>query len=885
MFPSLTLRMSDAAKSLARDPFWAKTIDASGNNVPGISVRDHCLNVGCVAEKMLELVPARVRDIFPTGTVLLTALHDIGKITLGFQTKCDTWLHTAQFDETTRRQILQSVTDHALVSQWWLKPLLKQIGKNVDHWAIAVGAHHGKPKGRSPRVPFEALEAEASQWRQSVLEDLSSVLGPLPRTPPSPELEDSDLWLLAGLITVADWIGSNEQFFSPAQGQSVGETRRLAAAALNQIGWPGGKLSGSSFKSAFGFAPNPLQEALLSAASAPGLIVVEAPMGFGKTEAALAAAQRLIVAGDNHGIYFALPTQVTSNRIHQRVANFLERTLDDRASLRLAHGNSWLRDDFDLRLSPAYIGAAQEDDNPHATVADARSWFASSKQAMLAPYGVGTIDQALQGVVAVKHFFVRRFALAGKVVILDEIHSYDIYTGSLVTALVRELVRLGSTVILLSATLTQSRRRELLSGIGCEEDSSPSAYPLVTVARPGCALDRLMPSGPTSRNISVRCAPIAEEETIAELIARAERGQHVLWIRNTVVEAQESFRHLRSELCAGELTVGLLHSRFPLERRDELEHDWLERLGRNRATQGPGSILIATQVVEQSVDIDLDFIVSDLAPTDMLLQRLGRLWRHPRAQRAAALPEFWIRSLAVAPDETDVRKIKKSLGRSGRVYAPWVLLRSSQVFANRLALTLPDDIRPLLEETYRPPADAEPPGWHDLHTELEGEKERLLALADAAKRVLGLPSRDIPDESNAMTRLNGAPTVPVVLLRNVEPLPGRRHRLTTLDGATIEVSEFEWQLDVARVLHRWLVRVPKWQVPNDHPCPAWLHQHVPGNCTYATVSDQDDRLWFGETIGPCAYRADLGVHAVKTTNLSPQTTCNSTYDDDDEFDY
>ena len=179
------------------------------------------------------------------------------------------------------------------------------------------------------------------------------------------------------------------------------------------------------------------------------------------------AAQQFIAAGHQQGIYFALPTQVTSNRIHKRIGMFLRNTLADEAPLRLAHGNAWLEDDFDLRLRPAFAARAESDgDEPDESVREARSWFASAKQALLATYGVGTIDQALQGVVAVKHFFVRRFALAGKVVILDEIHSYDIYTGTLITALVRELVNLRCSVIILSATLTAARRRELLAAAG-----------------------------------------------------------------------------------------------------------------------------------------------------------------------------------------------------------------------------------------------------------------------------------------------------------------------------------------------------------------------------------------------------------------------------------
>lgn len=871
--------------------FWAKTITGkSGAMQPGISVRDHCINVGCVASQLLAQFAPGAKTLLPSGSVTLAALHDIGKITLGFLAKCPAWLQAANFDDRIRREILQSVTDHALVSQWWIKPILKARGKNIDDWAIAVGAHHGKPKGKNPHPKnnWEALQDQADQWRHTVLDELIAVFGPLPSTPPDQALHDTDLWLLAGLITVADWIGSNERFFSPANGQPFDQTRTLAADALRQIGWPGGRLTETPFPEAFGFQANTLQKCLVAAANRPGVLVVEAPMGFGKTEGALAVAQRLIASGQNNGLYFALPTQVTSNRIHLRVGRFLERTLADHARLRLVHGNSWLADAYDLEISPAYPGGPDVDNNPRDTVTEARSWFASSKQALLAPYGVGTIDQALQGVVAVKHFFVRRFALAGKVVILDEIHSYDLYTGTLVTALVRELIRLGSTVIILSATLTAARRRELLAAAGCCEETTPDAYPLISVGNSGGTPHHLTPSGPKSRKVHLLCKPIADEVVIAQLIARAEAGQHVLWIRNTVIEAQEAYRHLRSELCEGDIALGLIHSRFPLQRREQLEEDWLTRLGRDRANDGPGSILLATQVVEQSVDIDLDFIVSDLAPTDMLLQRMGRLWRHPRERRATAHPEFWIRfPTGVSDQEANPKTLTKSLGRSGRVYAPWVLLRSARVFAERCEITLPSEIRTVLESTYAAPTADEPAAWHELHGNLEMEKDNLQANAEAVMRVLGQPTLTVEEHSHkALTRREGAPTVPVVLLGKVELLPTHRVRLSTLDRKIIEVSDYEWDIEAARLLHRWLVRVPKWQVPQGPPKPHWLHLHVPGNCTFATISEDDGRLYFDDIAGPCGYRADLGVYALPLPSPSaPRSPHAYTYDDDDEFDY
>jgi len=580
--------------------FWAKT---TPSGLPGISVQDHCLNVGCVAEAIISALPANVRSLLPEGAVTLAALHDVGKITLGFQVKCPAWLATSARPPCGNGEIALSVTDHALVSQRFLQGLAAFTANRL--WAVAVGAHHGRPKGRNVRldIPPEALATWAEEHRLRLLEKVQTVFGPLPKTPVDPRFgpQCSDLWLLAGLITMADWIGSNEAWFSPESGLPLAQARLQAAQTLRQIGWPGGKLRRTDFSVAFttgsepAFTPNSLQQAVAEAAGRPGVIIVEGPMGCGKTEAALFAAQQLITSGHQHGIYFALPTQVTSNRIHQRIERFLRATLENPASFRLAHGNAWLEDNFDLRVNPAHRRGEEHDlDKPMDTVRDARSWFASAKQALLAPYGVGTIDQALQGVVAVKYFFVRRFALAGKVVVLDEVHSYDIYTGTLITALIRELINLRCSVIILSATLTAARRAELLAAAGVVETDAAPDYPLVTFGTTGGKGRAIKPLWTVEKLITLRSAVIPEEETIAELTRRAEGGQHVLWIRNTVIEAQQAFQAVASFIRQDSVRIGLLHSRFPFAHRAELEQDWLEHLGRNRPRSGPGSILISS---------------------------------------------------------------------------------------------------------------------------------------------------------------------------------------------------------------------------------------------------------------------------------------------------
>lgn len=851
--------------------FWAKTLP---NGKPGISVRDHCVNVGAVGEALARSLPEIVKDLIPAGSATLAALHDVGKISPGFQVKCLAWLTAHDLAERAVRERWreQAETDHAKVSQQFLHRVMKDTGNQL--WSVAVGVHHGRIFGR--RVAQLNVIVSCDEWetreRLALMDELIGIFGPLPSTAPEPNL--TGLWYVAGLIAVADWIGSNEAFFPVDRGFSTEESRQAATRALKQIRWSGGKLRRASFEGLFdGYEPKPLQSALQEHCTAPGLFIVEGPMGCGKTEAALWAVHRLNVEGANDGMYFALPTQVTSNRIHQRVAPFLSAALEGSAVLRLAHGASWLDDDQTMVLRPSASNDVDADEH----VREGRSWFASSKHALLVRYGVGTVDQALQGVVAVKHFFVRRFGLAGKVVILDELHSYDIYTGTLITHLIRELLALRCTVIILSATLTQARRRELIQAAGGNpENVASSSYPLLTVVREGQAVIEREVAGADSRTLKVRTSAFRESEILNECISRAEAGQHVLYLRNTVAEAQATCRAFISSVRENRVEVGLLHSRFPFFRRQQLEGIWLERLGRQRARDGKGSILIATQVVEQSVDIDLDFIVTDLAPTDMLLQRMGRLWRHERTDRLALEPEFWINAPELLPDAS-VRELKTALGRTGLVYAPYILLRSAEVFAAKVSISLPDDIRGVLEATYteRDEGD-ESPTWHELRAILEKDREAQAALADSATRVFGQQSQK--DAEGLLTRRSGPPTRDLILLRSCEMITREKWQLTPLDGVPFEVSGIEWSLDAARILHRHLVRAPLYTVPRQ-AVPPWLALHVHIAAAWALVQ-ADGSCNFPEAEGTSAlaYSSLLGLHS-QPGQFQPR------YTDDDEFDY
>jgi CRISPR-associated endonuclease/helicase Cas3 len=824
--------MDERLATLTLTDLWAKTAPETGE--PALSVLSHCRNVGAVLEEMVKRLPEPLRPLVPAGFVTLGAGHDVGKITLGFQQKSEAWRDAHGLNW------IDSEGNHCLVSaaDLWQRGF-RCPGRLT--LAQVVRAHHGRYGLPTENLAKERCTPWASGLRRQLWDTLVEDFGPLPA---DEKLNDAQFFFLTGLLIVADWLGSNEEFFPLHREYAIDESRARAAAALAAIGWPGGSVrTDRSFGLLFPpdangqpLEANPLQKLVARVIQSPGLHIIEAPMGLGKTEAALLAAHGLNAAAHHSGLYFGLPTQLTSNRIHERVLEHLALALE-RASttnVPLAHGNAWLHDRTRFLIHPA------DDENEgveHAT--SARFWFNGSRRPLLARYGVGTLDQALMGGIAVRYHAVRLFGLAGKVVIIDEVHSYDVYTGTLLRRMIPMLLKLRCTVILLSATLTRAQRQALLGGAGATTFEAPetAAELMVTTCRadaPTVARTVAGSSGRKPRRVRVIQRSEPWPQLVREAIKRAIGGDCALLIRNTVREAQETYRTL-SELARGKgVPIGLLHSRFPQALRERQEDEWMRRLGKGDAHRPPGCVLVATQVVEQSVDIDADLLISELAPTDMLLQRLGRLWRHKRTRKAAEA-EFWL-WVPELPQGANAAGLRAALGPSARVYAPYTLLRSYRVWQTRKAILLPGDIHPLLEETYQK-LDGLPDGWRELADELRADRATLENLAGSATRILAtVPEED--NEQTAATRWSRMPTATLVLAR-AEPqrADSGLWRIEPLDGPAIEVTEADdWRYPVAVALHRNAVRVPRYAVEAAlDQAPGWVSGYFPGGAALGVV--------------------------------------------------
>lgn len=737
-------------EALSPEKCLAKLVvdEKTGDTKPGISVAEHCIITGFVAEELCKSLIFNVKQILTESAPFFASIHDVGKISPDFQRMIYTsWLgNVKDFPQlqcaNENRAKRKDVSFHGKVSQVSVEsnfPEQKML-------ATIEGMHHGFKPNFSPVAENSDIYG-GKNWtalRHKLIENLE-------RSFPYSDSNNLSEWnqacVIGGFITVADWIASGGYFGNIQQNHSYSkdDLKKIAHKAVHNAGFiPLSIKQGLQFKDIFGFTPRKIQSDLFESVSFPGVYVLEAPMGLGKTEAALYAAYKMLEKGLASGIYFGLPTQLTSNKIYERVQSFLEKIVGEESSycLKLLHSSAWLEEDS--FGEDAKVG---------------KSWFDSKKRRILAPFAVGTIDQALMAAMNVKHSMVRAFGLAGKVVILDEVHSYDSYTGTIMNALVDELKHIGCTVIILSATLTSSQKKKILD-LPFEQVLNDS-YPLIS-SQTDKAFSEISSLGESNRNVSIK---ISKDDKMAFDIAleKAENGEQVLWIENTVADAQNVYKKLAAKSAEMGLECGLIHSRFIKKQRSEIENKWVSLYGKNGYSKrnACGRILVGTQVLEQSIDIDADYLITRICPMDMLLQRIGRLWRH-RENDKIRPSTAKCETLVLSPVVDDVIKSDKVFGVTGVVYSPYVLSRTLDVLKHIDVVNLPNDIRGLLESVYQ---ERQEDGiLAKMKTDLLGKQSHLQGLAR-----VGLSSAisTLP-ESAVQTRYSDVDTVSVLLLEFFE---------------------------------------------------------------------------------------------------------------------
>lgn len=755
---------------------WAKT--AKEGQLGWHPLVLHLLDVAASADGVLAREPEPTRErmaaIFGLDwsqarpwLLLTIACHDLGKACPGFQSK---WPDLLPLTGLSLPRSANTSIHHGYVSQLALAGILEKVGwpqELADLTADAVGCHHGSrasegDKGKAESEIYvgrgERLEVVRSDWhhaRVALFDALREVFRPI-EAPTKQTLSGPDFMLLAGLTSFADWIGSNEEWFTFGTFENCTDLsawferrRAVAGEALAAIGWMDRTPLASvpqEFETVFKKSPRPLQEAvaeMVASVEGPAVILVEAPMGEGKTEAAFFAHLELQRRFGHRGLYIALPTKATGNAMFSRALAFLRgrgvtRTLD----LQLLHGGKLLSDEFQqVRLT----GIGDEDEGGEVRAAE---WFTNKKRALLSEYGVGTIDQALLPILPVRHNFVRLWGLANRVVVLDEIHAYDDYTGTLLVDLLRWLSALGSSVVLLSATLSPSIRRRLATALRSALPDEEEAYPRLSVFRPGERVKQRHFEADSSRRHTLRLLGISADlgSVYASLAEHIPISGLALALVNTVQRAQGLYQLfpegeplMRDGQRVGKrlpdgTEVLLFHARFPADRRQTREEQALEVFG-EKGTRDGRKILIATQVAEQSLDIDFDFIVTDLAPIDLLLQRAGRLWRHHQAHRPLSGPMLLVAGL----DGDEPPSFDGPLWW-GKVYREDVLLRTWFLLRPKESVTLPDEIDPLVQAVYEDQA-AIPASMTErmLKASNNGEGGALEQRQQAKMAILGFP--------------------------------------------------------------------------------------------------------------------------------------------------
>jgi CRISPR-associated endonuclease/helicase Cas3 len=787
----------------------------------------HLIDVGAVACRLWEIVlrqPLKERFAAAVGLPLKdcgpwvtfwVAAHDIGKASPGFQQRDNTALLVERlrglgYDFDAGKPVFHATVSVPVLADWLERgQVQRSVAQRIAH---AVGGHHGvfpppDSRGLGARVLGNTAWTGARNDLLAWLADLFDV--PVDRSVPGGRGDDqSYLMVLAGLTTVADWVGSNQTFFPPAgdrdncyddRAERVPEYARRAGEqadkALGALGWcrpTDLPREQPPFRELFKYLSLPsvrdLQQTVAAHAArldGPTLFLVESPMGEGKTEAAFCLADAWERRG-GQGVYIAMPTMATSNGMFTRFLQFLDANYPGRKNLHLLHGQALLSEVYQQLVHLAHehppdFELYDDDRVPSSVVAD--GWFAQDrKHGLLAPFAVGTIDQALLSVLQTRHGFVRLYGLAGKVVILDEVHAYDVYTSTLLRRLLRWLAALGCPVVLLSATLPGQKRRELLEEyaggpLGLVSDKP---YPRISVTRPRGTASVSVEHVPASSTKTLRLA--WQDGDLADLAGRLSDamadGGCAAVVRNTVGLAQQTYRALKERLPA-DVELELFHARFPFGQRQAIERRVVDRYGK----AGPRplkAVLVATQVVEQSLDLDFDLLVTDLAPVDLVLQRAGRLWRHDNRARPAGFkePTVWLlRPVAGAERVPD-------FGVSELIYERFVLLRSHLALGERGTVTLPTDVEAVIESVYGAPPLPEPPSsaWSQALAEAN-DKMRTAQREDrkAAKTFLVTKpvdedeilyefnqqlqedNPDVPREHQAFTRL-AEPSVSLVIL-------------------------------------------------------------------------------------------------------------------------
>ena len=648
--------------------------------------------------------------------LFLASTHDIGKGIPAFQTQkgfqnsddLDQFLIERLEGEGFKGLLSKSLPDrnktpHALAGQF----ILTKYGIKEDITSI-IGGHHGKPSNNEnfyeeqkgyltnycqEERGFEGVDRKWEEAQKGILDWALNING-YETVQDLPSISQPGQVILSGLVIMADWIASNENYFPLVDLDVYLVNNQMKRLAKGWESWFKTRPVEADYHSnivehyqkRFKYEARNVQEVfskVIESTENPGIFILEAPMGSGKTEAALIGAEQLAYKTGKSGLFFGLPTQATSDGMFPRFKAWLDTIREEKndyISVKLTHGKS--------SLNKVYTSLARNiniDEDGETTIIT-NQWFAGRKTAMLDDFVIGTVDHMLLAALKQRHLVLRHLGLSKKVVIIDEVHAYDVYMSQYLEKAIEWMGAYNVPVILLSATLPAQNRERLSkaylkgNGIKNKEVKLPEkglytiAYPLITYTDGEEILQ--MEDFKDIKNKPISIMGLDRDVLYEKLI-----------IVNTVKSAQEI-----AEKCSelfGEDLVFLLHSNFIATERVAKEKELLSMIGKD-AVRPERKIIIGTQIIEQSLDIDFHVMVSDLAPMDLLIQRMGRLHRHEikRPEKFKA-PALYVMGLS---DNLDFES------GSDYVYGGYLLSRTQYFLPD--TINIPGDISPLVQKVY-----------------------------------------------------------------------------------------------------------------------------------------------------------------------------------------
>lgn len=672
------------------------------------NVLEYLLHSRC--QGLADLCGMFFQDLKKTG-VLLAYLHDIGKITPLFQAK-----------------ILESLPERRTIFEHYgIKiPVYSELinKKNSHHtkcgeaillamgfpggFASIIGAHHGMPAEdvknhiENYQQHYFGVPKERAFWELLYRE---WVIFSLEKAGFSDVSEISILSkraqvLLSGLLIMSDWLASDQSKFELIEEDIILAENEYPdnrfEAACDRLGLPEvwepeqECIFEEDFKERFGFSMNEIQKSVLETveeAESPGLFILEAPMGIGKTEAALSSAEILANKFDKTGVFFGLPTQATANGIFERVVQWAEiQSSESFHSINLAHGNA--------EFQPAFVNIQKsipqiDEDGDEESGLIAHSFFCGNKQSLLSDFVVGTVDRLLMSVLKRKHAMLLHLGLSQKVVIVDECHAYDTYMNQYLDRVLAWLHEYGVPVILLSATLPAKRRNALVNAYlrHTEENDevAEAEYPRITYTDKGKVKSKSLPL--TCEEKSIQIIHMNDDDVINE-VERAVKSEACVGIICNTVSRAQYFAGLAHDIAGANVII--YHAQFVIPDRLEKEDDLKKAVGKDSDYVGrKGTVVAGTQVLEQSLDIDFDLLITDLCPMDLLLQRIGRLHRHVRRDRPVKYKNA--KCIVMGTEEFNTA--------SENIYTKWLLLRTRELLPD--VIKIPGDIDGLISGTYR----------------------------------------------------------------------------------------------------------------------------------------------------------------------------------------